>query len=88
MVDVRTVGLMAKNLNEASQGISDTIGIVGDVATSVINAEKLSSASGIDAFARFVRRIAIGRGVKPTPIEQYVSMVTGQDATGGASEEA
>ena len=70
-------------MNTASRGIANTIGVAGNLASSVISASTSidgSGISGIGNLAKSVGRMTSSRGNKPTPIESYVIMVTNSNS--------
>jgi hypothetical protein len=71
---------MTSALNTASSGISSTIGLVGDVASSVVKASSGVAGKAIGEFGNLVNRMTTSSGNKPTPVENYVTMVTKQNA--------
>ena len=65
-------------MNSASRGIASTIGVAGNLASSVMDASTSiagSGISGIGNLAKSIGRMTSSRGNKPTPIESYVRMV-------------
>ena len=75
---VRNSGVLTSALNSASRGIASTIGVAGNLASSVMDASTSiagSGISGIGNLAKSIGRMTSSRGNKPTPIESYVGMV-------------
>lgn len=69
-------------MNTASSGIAGTIGLVGDVASSVARASGGVAGNAIGEFGSLVSRMTMSSGNKPTPLETYASMVTNHNAKG------
>lgn len=80
---VRNSGVLTSSLNSASRGIASTIGVAGNLASSVISASTSiagSGISGIGNLAKSIGRMTSSRGNKPTPIESYVGMVANDNS--------
>lgn len=73
---------MTSALNTAAAGISSSIGLVGDVATSVVKASGGVAGQAIGELGRLVDRMTTSSGSKPTPVETYVGMVTKHSTKG------
>lgn len=73
---------MTSALNSAASGISSTIGLVGDVASSVTKAAGGVAGAAVGELGSLVNRMTSSSGNKPTPIESYVGMVTKQSTKG------
>jgi hypothetical protein len=72
---VRKSGIMTQTLNVAQKGISGTLGVVGDVTSSVIKVSSGVAGSTIGEFGKLVDRMTSGSETKPTPLDSYVGMV-------------
>lgn len=64
-------------LNQALLDIHQKIGTVGKIATSV-----LKTGYDVGEFGKLVRRMSVARNGRPTPVEEFVGMVTKRDTTG------
>lgn len=67
---------MTTALNEAADGISSGMKLVGDVATSVTKVSTGAAGAVVDELGSLVNRMTQSPGNKPTPVESYVAMVT------------
>ena len=74
--NVRRVGTLASTLNSAATGITSSLGLVGKVAGSVVEAASGVAGSTLGEFGSLVNRMVNVKGNKPTPMESYVGMVT------------
>ena len=74
--DVRKAGTITTSLNNASETIANGIGLVGDVASSVVKATGSTSGKIIGEFGGLVDRMFSSLGNKPTPVENYIDNVT------------
>lgn len=73
---------MTSALNTAASGISSSIGLVGDVASSVVKASGGVAGAAIGTLGQLVDRMTTSSGNKPTPVETYVGMVTKHSTKG------
>ena len=69
---------MSSALTGASNLISSSIYGVGDLASKVLG----FTGEGLGRLGGLIQRMTTSPSAKPTPVENYVSMVTKQDATG------
>ena len=62
----------------------NSLGPVGQLASSVIGAQKGDRHGAVGALGGLVSRMLTTNSAKPTPLEGFVGMVTKQDARGSS----